>query len=521
MTLLPDLSVNRRAITAVVAALSGAIVLSGLAAVASPGIASAQDQAVALSRGHLDAMEVTFDPATSKPRLLVKDDTQLYADTTVFRSPGDVTIDIDDERAAFEVPADLGSDYAFLGEPGDIVYLVPEVQDPELPWPGWSTERLQASTPPGITLASGPDAVELDVDVTGPGNVHTFMSGPFGEVINHYVDTTDAEPDVIPVGTSNHVHTTWLFTEQGTYTITVTPTVKTAAGGRITGDASTYAFHVGDPLAPITPSIVPGSEPKILGTPAIGAELYAGDGEWKPTPTEYVARQWLRDGVAIPGAVDSTYTVAAADAGHQLTFRSTVRIGRVTADSTSNPVTVLGPAPVNTQRPAVSGSTRYAQVLTAVPGAWSVSGLTFSYQWTRNGRAISGATRSSYRTVLADIGRTVAVRVTARRPDLASGSATSLAHTIRHAVAPRPVVRPQVLGRALVGRTLTVRVGRWTPAATSYVVHWRVGTRLLANRTTKLTLLRAWKGKRITATVFARRPGHLTGRYAIIVGRVR
>ncbi|WP_344111642.1 choice-of-anchor M domain-containing protein, partial [Nocardioides humi] len=89
--------------------------------------------------------------------------------------------------------------------------------------------------------------VQLAVEVEGPGDVHTFMNSPTGEVINHYVDSSDGGPDIIPVSANAHVHTEWIFTELGDYTLEVTPTAQVQGGGTITGTPASYHIRVGDP----------------------------------------------------------------------------------------------------------------------------------------------------------------------------------------------------------------------------------------------------------------------------------
>ena len=69
----------------------------------------------------------------------------------------------------------------------------------------------------------------------------------------------------------------------------------------------------------------------------------------------------------------------------------------------------------NTRLPSISGRTFVGKKLTAKPGTWSLSGLTFSYQWLRNGKAVRGATAKTYRLVKADKGKMIAVRVTATK----------------------------------------------------------------------------------------------------------
>ncbi len=88
------------------------------------------------------------------------------------------------------------------------------------------------------------------------------------------------------------------------------------------------------------------------------------------------------------------------------------------------------PAPENTGRPAVSGSARVGRTLTAKPGSWTPRPTALGYQWLRNGKAVRGATKASYVVSRADVGRKLAVRVTARSSG-GSTTATSAAVTAR------------------------------------------------------------------------------------------
>ncbi|WP_436699117.1 choice-of-anchor M domain-containing protein [Nocardioides sp. BYT-33-1] len=221
-------------------ALAGGAVAVGLAAPAA-----AADRPVVLDRGHIDLFEVTYDEASAGLALQIKDDTQLHAPGSTYRDPGDVTIAIDDQVAAIEVPDAAG--YAFLGAPGDTVYMLPMTQNHDLPWPGWSTERLTATLPAGTELPPEGEPVALDVEVEGPGEVHSFMNDSFGGVEKHYVDSSDGGPDTIPVSRSAHVHTNWTFSEKGDYTFEVTPRATTTGGATLTGPTASYHIRVGDP----------------------------------------------------------------------------------------------------------------------------------------------------------------------------------------------------------------------------------------------------------------------------------
>jgi len=69
-------------------------------------------------------------------------------------------------------------------------------------------------------------------------------------------------------------------------------------------------------------------------------------------------------------------------------------------------------APVNSVAPVVSGSATQGSTLTSTTGTWSGS-PTYAYQWKRAGTNISGATSSTYATVVGDVGSSVTCTVTA------------------------------------------------------------------------------------------------------------
>lgn len=82
-------------------------------------------------------------------------------------------------------------------------------------------------------------------------------------------------------------------------------------------------------------------------------------------------------------------------------------------------------APDNTIPPTISGDELFGSLLTATPGTWTGSPVpTLTYQWMRDGVAISGATGSTYTTVEDDVDTTVTVVVTATNSE-GSASATS------------------------------------------------------------------------------------------------
>jgi hypothetical protein len=70
-------------------------------------------------------------------------------------------------------------------------------------------------------------------------------------------------------------------------------------------------------------------------------------------------------------------------------------------------------APVNTSAPKVTGTPTPGHTLACSQGTWSNSPTSFSYQWKRNGTAISGATHSTYVVQIADEGSVLSCTVVA------------------------------------------------------------------------------------------------------------
>ena len=83
-----------------------------------------------------------------------------------------------------------------------------------------------------------------------------------------------------------------------------------------------------------------------------------------------------------------------------------------------------GNPPVNTERPAISGSARYGQTLTGTQGVWTgAQPMTFTYQWRRcddagnNCADLPSATALTYTLGTDEIGGRVHLRVTATNAD--------------------------------------------------------------------------------------------------------
>lgn len=114
--------------------------------------------------------------------------------------------------------------------------------------------------------------------------------------------------------------------------------VIAANGG---GSVAVTSGTVG-PVAAALAAPVNTALPVVTGSTVVGQVLSVTSGTWTGNPTPTYAYQWLRDGVAISGAIQTTYTLVLADAGAQISCRVTATnavTSTVATSATRGPVT--------------------------------------------------------------------------------------------------------------------------------------------------------------------------------------
>jgi surface antigen len=255
-------------------------------------------------------------------------------------------------------------------------------------------------------------------------------------------------------------------------------------------------------------AIVASGLPTISGVVRYGGTLTASAGVWAPAPSS-LTYQWIVGGVDVAGATTATFKPRAQDIGKPVTVRvRAAKSGYTAASATSTPTGAVAPAPMSaTVRPAVTGTAKVGQRLTASTGTWSRTGLSFSYQWLSDGTAVGGATTATYAVRAADANRVVSVQVTAQRAGYVTTTVSSAA-TAR--VAPGTLTsrsRPTVSGNARVGSRLTASPGTFSPSAdVSY--QWYAEGKAIAGATER-TLIPSYRQRdgRIKVKVTARKAG--------------
>lgn len=154
----------------------------------------------------------------------------------------------------------------------------------------------------------------------------------------------------------------------------------------------------------------------VTGTATVGQRLTSVRGIGYVPPTVKLSRTWLRDGKPIPGATATTYKLTAADADKRISVRTSYKpFDRAAVASTSKSSGPVKRLLMKSPFLHVTGTARPGYTL-SVKALRGKAGSVISYRWLRNGIAIKGATKATYRLSSADAGKRIAVRATVTYP---------------------------------------------------------------------------------------------------------
>ena len=107
-----------------------------------------------------------------------------------------------------------------------------------------------------------------------------------------------------------------------------------------------------------------------------------------------------------------------------------VRRGRLRCAACRREVTVAAGTIAKTPKVKFTGAAKPGGTLTASAGKWPAA-TTLSYQWLRNGTAISGATSSTYSVKAGDAGASISLTVTGTLTGYNTLAVTSAAKVIK------------------------------------------------------------------------------------------
>ncbi|WP_220094301.1 hypothetical protein [Cryobacterium soli] len=168
----------------------------------------------------------------------------------------------------------------------------------------------------------------------------------------------------------------------------------------------------------------------------------------------------------------------------------------------------LAGKPVVSVSAYVAGATTVGSTLTAYAYTQPYT-ATATYQWYRNGVAISGATKQKYVLVGSDSGKSISLRTTAALSGYTSAWAAASAWSI---IQPGALTgtTPTIAGLKKVGSTLTATAGAWSTGAAISYKWFRSGKPISGATTSAYKLATADGGTAITVQVTATKLGYTT-----------
>ena len=225
------------------------------------------------------------------------------------------------------------------------------------------------------------------------------------------------------------------------------------------------------------------SAPRIVVPPASQTVTSGQTASFSVTATGAapLSYQWNKNGAAISGATSATYTTpptTSSDNGAQFAVVVSNSAGSVTSNAATLTVNAGAAAPSITTQPA-NQTVTVGQTATFAVVATGTAPL--SYQWQKNGTAISGATSVNYTTpatTSADNGAKFAVVVSNSAGSAASNAATLTVNA--GAVAPSITTQP-ANQTVTVGQTATFTVVATGTAPLSY--QWQKNSSAISGAT--------------------------------------
>ena len=219
------------AIFAAIMAIAAIFMPSPFASVAN---AATSNQPVMIQAGHAD-----FGPtlAGGHWKIQIRDDT---GDDPVWRDPENVVFKLGSSSI---IPMPNDAAYNFIGEkPGTKLYVIPQTQNPNVPWLGWNTQE-------GGVLNELDRGAKLSLEgVSGPGKLHVYLENGNNNPQQLW-DSTKGYPQNSWIETNAHTHVNWVFSKPGIYHVKLTFSGK-LKNGRAVSDTRVLNFAVGDNTDP-------------------------------------------------------------------------------------------------------------------------------------------------------------------------------------------------------------------------------------------------------------------------------
>ena len=201
----------------------------------------------------------------------------------------------------------------------------------------------------------------------------------------------------------------------------------------------------------------------ISGTKAQGQTLTASNTLADADGLGSISYQWEANNVAIGGATSSTYRLTQSEVGKaiKVTASYTDNLGTAESATSVNTSSIANAQFAPTEGVTISGTAAQNQTLTANTSLLAdADGLgTLSYVWKMSGKAISGATASTYALTQAHVGNAITVVVSYKDGDNKAETVTSAATSSVVNVNDAPTVAISISTKtAIEGKTFSLTI---------------------------------------------------------------
>ena len=268
--------------------------------------------------------------------------------------------------------------------------------------------------------------------------------------------------------------------DAGSYTV-----VASNSAGSTTSGTAVLTVNA----ATVSPSIT--TQPSGQTVTSGNAATFTVAANGTPTPTY----QWKKNGSSISGATGASYTIASTTTGSAGTYTVVVTNSAGSITSTGAVLTIITSPAITTQPTSqtvtAGGSVTFTAAASGTP--------TPSFQWMKNGNAISGATSSSYSLAIVGTGNAGSYTVVATN---AAGSATSSAAVLTvNAATVAPTISSQPASQTVIsGSPVTFMVSASGTPTPTY--QWKKnGSSISAATSASYTIASTTSGSAGTYTV--------------------
>lgn len=260
---------------------------------------------------------------------------------------------------------------------------------------------------------------------------------------------------------------------------------------------------------PIPASLAKHPVPKISGSGLVSEKLTATL-DSTVFPKAKKSYQWMMNNKPIKGATSTTFTPGLAQTYQSVSVRVTidgVQSNPVVMDSAQRKITM---GKLSAAKPTITGTAKVGSKLTAKAAPANKPGAKLTYIWLRDGKGIFQQHKSTYTLTPADFGKKISVDAQYTSNNYDTAVVRSSAKTVA-AGTMNVTKKPAVSGKKVVGKTVKLSAGSYSPKAEKVTYQWmRNGKNIKGATKSSYKVTKADRSAKLTVKVNAAKKGYTT-----------